>query len=233
MKGRFKVKNARAEEDDEEEKKKKKKAPYCALENVYSMELALRRTLGRCFPCTKMLWTCGFKGTYDAIAAQLTQKASPPSQSCLLHQHFVPEIQCPTLLLCLSGLLFYTTPTTLAHVSSFEAQSRHMLKTDRHMLKPHPKRKQTPQALNQSNIVPNLSLLGNNETTHDKWRCKQHLVPAKMSNNLTLSVSLTVCLSVCLACSIYTTPPTLELLLTFIPPNKSQPRNSRHNQGTC
>lgn len=132
VKGRFKVKNARAEEEDEE---KKKKAPYCALENVYSMELALRRTLGPCFPCTKMLWTCGFKGTYDAIAAQLTQKASPPSQSCLLHQHFVPEIQCPTLLLCLSGLLFYTTPTTLEYVPSFEAQSRHTLKIDRHMLK--------------------------------------------------------------------------------------------------
>ena len=183
------------QKEEDEEKKKKKKAPYCALENVYSMELALRRTLGRCFPCTKMLWTCGFMGPYDAIAAQLTQKASPPSPSCLLHQHFVPEIHCPTLLLCLPGLLFYTTPTTLAHVSSFEAQSRHMLKTDRHMLKPHPKRKQTPQALNQSNIVPNLSLLGNNETTHDKWRCEEHFVPAKMSNNLTLSVSLTVCLS--------------------------------------
>lgn len=121
VKGRFEVKNARAGEEDEEEKKnkKKKKAPYCALENVYSMELALGRTLGPCFPCTQMLWTCGFMRTYDAIAAQLPQKASPPSQSCLLHQHFVPEIQCPTLLLCLSGLLFYTTTTTLEYVSSF------------------------------------------------------------------------------------------------------------------
>ena len=140
--------------------------------------------------------------------------------------------KCPTILLCLACSI-YTTPPTLELLLTFIPPNKSQPRNSRHSQGTcwSHIRRESKFAKHRINPASYTTFPYLGKSNHPQQAMMQTAI--NVQHSYSYSYSYSVCLSVCLAISIYTTPTTLAYLLTFVPPNQSQPINSRHIQGTC